>query len=249
MAGDIYYDKVTLLLPMTGTNGSTTFTDQSPSVKTVTANGNAQISTAVSAGGDGFFDGTGDYLTSTITSAIGIADFTVEANVYVASFAVDREIVSIGNIANGSQFDFAFELSTAGELRGLIFNGSGSTLLDISTTGYPVSLNTWTHVAMTVLGTAANLWIDGIERKSGTIVGTRVQNRTDLRIGRLTTASPRDFIGHMSDVRITKNSARYTSNFTPPVSPLPAYLEPRPLELFAVNQPIVQAFNPTIFNG
>jgi hypothetical protein len=41
---DEYYDSVSLLLYGNGTNGSTTITDNSPSPKTVTAVGNAQIS-------------------------------------------------------------------------------------------------------------------------------------------------------------------------------------------------------------
>src|SRR3972149_9214360 len=51
-----------LLLHMDGANGSTTFTDEMG--QAVTANGNAQISTAQSkfGGASGLFDGTGDYL-------------------------------------------------------------------------------------------------------------------------------------------------------------------------------------------
>ena len=80
MAGDPFFNKVSLLLPMTGSNGSTTFSDDSPSPKTATANGNAQISTALEAGGNGYFDGTGDYLSipDHADFAFGSADFTVE---------------------------------------------------------------------------------------------------------------------------------------------------------------------------
>src|SRR3990167_7743345 len=51
-----------LLLHMDGTNGSTTFTDEIG--KTVTANGNAQISTAQSkfGGASGLFNGAGDWI-------------------------------------------------------------------------------------------------------------------------------------------------------------------------------------------
>jgi hypothetical protein len=61
---DPYYGNVSLLLRGNGTNGSTTIIDSSPSPKTVTAFGNAQISTAQSKfGGSSIaFDGTGDYL-------------------------------------------------------------------------------------------------------------------------------------------------------------------------------------------
>ena len=46
--GDPYYSAVSLLLPMDGTNGSTTFTDSGPNAIAVTAVGNAQVSTTQS---------------------------------------------------------------------------------------------------------------------------------------------------------------------------------------------------------
>jgi hypothetical protein len=61
---DLNRSNVSLLLHGNGTNGSTTITDNSPSPKTVTAVGNAQISTAQSKYGggsiafDGFSNGT-----------------------------------------------------------------------------------------------------------------------------------------------------------------------------------------------
>jgi hypothetical protein len=62
---DPVFNNVSLLLHGNGTNGSTTITDNSPTPKTVTAVGNAQISTAQSkfGGASIAFDGTGDYLT------------------------------------------------------------------------------------------------------------------------------------------------------------------------------------------
>ena len=61
---DPYYGNVSLLLYGDGANGSTTITDSSPTPKTVTAVGNAQISTAQSkfGGASIAFDGAGDYL-------------------------------------------------------------------------------------------------------------------------------------------------------------------------------------------
>ena len=95
---------VSLLLHGNGTNGSTTITDSSPTPKTVTAVGNAQISTAQSkfGGASIAFDGTGDYATVPSASAFdfGTADFTVEAWVYrnnsdnIALFSIKRNVVA-----------------------------------------------------------------------------------------------------------------------------------------------------------
>ena len=81
---DEYYASVSLLLYGNGTNGSTTITDNSPSPKTVTAVGNAQISTAQSkfGGASIAFDGTGDFITVPDSSAfvLGLSNepYTVE---------------------------------------------------------------------------------------------------------------------------------------------------------------------------
>ena len=63
---DPQFGSVSLLLHGDGANGSTTIVDSSPTPKTVTAFGDAQISTAQSkfGGASIAFDGTGDYLSA-----------------------------------------------------------------------------------------------------------------------------------------------------------------------------------------
>ena len=59
--GDPFYSAVSLLLPMDGTNGSTTFTDSGPNGLAVTASGDAKVSTGSPYFGTGaaIFDGSG----------------------------------------------------------------------------------------------------------------------------------------------------------------------------------------------
>ena len=83
-AGDpFFFSNVSLLLHGDGTNGSTLIKDSSPRMNTVTAVGNAQISTAQSKfGGSSIaFDGTGDSLTTPTTLAINLAQATSPLNV------------------------------------------------------------------------------------------------------------------------------------------------------------------------
>ncbi len=72
-----------LLLHMDGTDGATTFPDSSPSARTVTVNGNAQVDTAQSVfgGASALFDGTGDFLT--VPEA---ADFDIATGDFVIDF-------------------------------------------------------------------------------------------------------------------------------------------------------------------
>ncbi len=68
-------DAVALLnMPMTGTNGSTTFTDAAGG--TWSATGDAAISTALTAGGDLLLDGSGDY----VTRSISVGEFSLAAD-------------------------------------------------------------------------------------------------------------------------------------------------------------------------
>ena len=85
--------------------------------------GNAQVSTTAVNYGSGsmFFDGTGDWLISTVTTnnanplnlQLGVSDFTIEAWVNVSSIAAVRSIISKGAAATG----WTVNISTAGRLQ------------------------------------------------------------------------------------------------------------------------------------
>ena len=82
---DPFFANVSLLLHGDGTNGSTTIVDSSPSPKTVTAVGDAKISTAQSKFGGASigFDGSGDSLAAPASiSHFGTGDFTIELWIY-----------------------------------------------------------------------------------------------------------------------------------------------------------------------
>ena len=241
---DEYYDSVSLLLYGNGTNGSTTITDNSPSPKTVTAVGNAQISTAQSkfGGASIAFDGNGDYATAPISSdfEFGTGDFTVEGFVYVNSFSGIQKYVNLASIGRGALG--GVPLVTNGwtlrfESTQIIFyryDGSVETTIARSTT---VSTGTWHHIAVSRVGTNLRIFLNGTQ------VGATETNSTaynkiatggsqDLHIGRflsgdITQQAPLPYSsflnGYIDDLRITKGVARYTSNFTPPTAPFPNY--------------------------
>ena len=84
--GDPNFANVELLLHGDGTNGSTTFTDDSNSSRTITASGNAQIDTAIKKFGSGSaeFDGTNSKLIVS-GNPLGSGDFTIEFWIYSES--------------------------------------------------------------------------------------------------------------------------------------------------------------------
>lgn len=210
---DPYYADVSLLLHGNGTNGSTTITDNSPSPKTVTAVGNAQISTAQNkfGGASIAFDGTGDYLSIPASSsfAFGLADFTVELWLYRSG--------------SGQQHLYEGRDLVATNMILLYVNSSNqlayyaNNALAIATTAVP-ALNAWAHVALCRASGNSRLFLDGVQVGSTFADSTNiVAPPTTVNIG----ANPlgnTPLNGYIDDLRITKGVARYTANFTPPVS-------------------------------
>ena len=215
LSGDPYFGYNSLLLHMDGSNGSTTFTDSSSNALTVTANGNAQISTAQSkfGGASAAFDGNGDWLSSSTNSALvfGTGDFTVEFFARWNSFSSYNSLYD-SRSGGGSAAGFIILTSSAGVLS--VYSG---TTFVVSSTA--LSANSWYHVACTRSGSNLRLFIDGSLAGSATYAN----NLTDgnLIVGKTNEALSNYFNGYMDDLRITKGVARYTAAFTPPTTAFP----------------------------
>ncbi len=102
-----------LLLHMDGSNGSTNFVDSAQS-RSVTANGNAQISTSQYkfGGASGYFDGSGDYLTVPDSSdwTFGTGDFTIDLWVRFSALQ-DSSFVSQTYLASPGYWTFWYSNS------------------------------------------------------------------------------------------------------------------------------------------
>jgi hypothetical protein len=212
---DPFRSQVSLLLHGNGTNGSTTITDNSPSPKTVTAVGNAQISTAQSkfGGASIAFDGSGDYLTVLNSSQFnfGVDDFTIEAWCYRTSTATSFEIASYGNPGAGG---FFFGSSTSA-----ISFGTGSAVV-LASSSTSLALNVWTHIAVTRSSNVTRVFANGIAGATTTNALNNLNSTTVFRV--CTNRAVNAFAtGYIDEFRITKGVARYTANFTPPTAPFP----------------------------
>jgi hypothetical protein len=208
---------VSLLLLGEGTNGSTTILDSSSNNLSVTANGDAQISTAVNTPfgtGDGVlaFDGTGDYLSmpSDASFAFGTGQYTVELWAY---FSVSPAFGAFFAVIGGLQFgnDSAGYISIAQQ--GVAFELS-------STTSVP--LNQWVHLAATRdASNTTRIFLNGLQIKSGTITTNYPQGTAYVNYNPFNTTISNT--GYISNLRITKGVARYTENFDVPTAPFPIY--------------------------
>lgn len=210
-----FFPYVTLLLPFDGSNGSTTFTDESSNNLTVTAAGNAAISTSESkfGGASVYFGGSGDHLDTSITSAgtFGLNDFTVECWVYAPSSSA----ISIAEQSPFASPLWYFYASSNIVVFGVHGGGPSSRFPNT------LSSNTWHHLAVCRKSGVVHMFLDGVKQSvsniSGGIGSYDFSAERAIRIGRIGQVP---YTGFIDDFRITK-AARYTSNFTVPTSAFP----------------------------
>jgi hypothetical protein len=222
---DYNYAQVSLLLNGDGTNGSQVFTDLSSSPKTITAYGNAQISTGTKKFGTGamYFDGTGDYMTIPASQdwVLGTTDFTIEMWIKTPSPYSNFRYGPIGQTDTFNGRWMIRPRTGEGQL-GWAHTMNGSTYADISS-GLTLPNDTWCHIAVVRQSGVFKFFLDGVKGTDNSSYTTDSLGSISypLYIGRNVWDGNLDFPGYIDDLRITKGLARYTQNFTPPTAPLP----------------------------
>jgi hypothetical protein len=218
---DPYYSNVSLLLHCNGTNGSTTFTDNSPSPLAVSGAGNAQISTAQSlyGGASLFLDGVGDFLAVPSSAALtfGTGDFTIECSVFISSF-VNPQNWLLGNYIGGIDGYFGFYIDASGD--NLAFrNGDSEVVSQVLSSN--IGTDVWRHLAVTREGTTLRFFVDGVLQGAGSTFTSNLDGQGSCGLGSTAPSFPDDseFHGYIDEIRVTKGVARYTASFTPPTGP------------------------------
>jgi len=214
---------------------SSTFVDNSPNALTITTNGNpytltlnnpfnspVNYTTPPTQSWSNYFDGTGDYLTAPNNAAfdLGSGNATIEAWVFPASSGQTCGIFDKRSVgANYSQFPQVALVSGAFVA---YVSYTGSSWAGIINGATP-AVNTWTHVAFVRNGNTWTLYVNGVVSGTPFTAAGSVYTSTDnLVIGASTTAGLNPINGAISNARIVKGTAVYTSNFTPPTAPLTA---------------------------
>jgi len=215
--GDPYFSSVSLLLHMDGTNGSTTFTDNSSNSYAITKYGTAAVSTTQSkyGGASGYFDGSGARLGLSSTAIdFGTGDFTAECWIYLNASPVTAGQI-MGKHVYGSSASWLFQINSSRILSFLWNNG-----VNILSTGTVLSLSQWQHIAVARSGSTIRIFVDGTQVASSAISYTFASS-TEFTVGSSANdnASAR-LNANFDDIRLTK-TARYTSAFTPPTAAFP----------------------------
>lgn len=226
-------DNNTRLLTLQNRTGITNhqFVDESGFKHFITRAGNAtqgSFSPFSPSGWSGYFDGSGDYLTATYSTAAfdwWTTDSTIEAWVFPVSLTgwgyaegggSATQPSMIGNAAAASTSNYwSFGPYTDGTVKFKYWNGSASHTVTSTNT---ITAGQWSHIAMVKTSSGITLYVNGVKQTTTAIVGTPVSGtEVPLIIGQINSAS---INGYVSNLRIVKGTALYNSTFTPATAPL-----------------------------
>jgi len=249
---DPQFNYVTALLHGDGTNGAqnTSFVDGSTNNYTITTYANVtqgSFSPYGSLWSNVFGNSSNLTFTGTTAMSFGTGDFTIEAWVYKTATTGDYAIIDSRATGSGEPW-YLWIVSN-----NLQFYTGSNTL----TSSNSISLNTWTHVAVSRTSGVLKLFVGGVQ-------GYSASNTDTINVTANTYIASRNdgvgsFQGYISNLRIIKGTGIYTSAFTPPTTPLTAVSGTQLLTcqsnrfidnssnnftLTVVGTPSVQRFNP-----
>jgi hypothetical protein len=209
---------------LTVTNNGTAVYKQFAPITTlrqrVTNDGSMLLNTAIDemtlSTGSLLFNGSNQKLTVPAGSAFayGTGDFTVEGWFYTDSYASNPILFS--QTTSGSNY-FLVVLTTSGQLQ---FWGGHTTILITTTATFP--LNRWNHFAVVRSSGTTKLYVNGVSDISSAASYNFTDTSYVPTIGTYSHTGSQYFSGNISNFRIVKGTAVYTSNFTPPTVPLEA---------------------------
>lgn len=205
------YSKVSLLLPLSGANNGTVFTDYSALPKTVTRYGDTKTVTAKFKyyGSSAYFDGSGDYLAipNGTDFAFGTGDFTVAAWV---NFDLTNTLQYVVSKYSSGSNTRAWSIALKSDGKPVAYCSTVGTSDDIVVTGATTVLSgQWYHVALTRSGSMFRLFLNGVLDGSTTNAGAIFSEINQVLVGNV-------LKGYVQDVLVVKGSALWTEDFTPP---------------------------------
>ena len=227
---DPYFEYVTMLLHGDGTNGgqNNTFIDSSTNNFTITRNGNTTQGSFSPYGPNwsvsGFVASGGSLQAPSTAGNFGSADWTVEFWINTTSGDGPGIVTqATGGGAANTSWGFFVGYGTSKNVALYLSDGS-SYFASITAGTSPVADGQWHHVAASRSGSTAYLFLDGVLQGTTSVGSTALGNGgVPVHIGGQGTGTSYMLQnGNISNVRIVKGTALYTSAFTPSTTPLTA---------------------------
>ena len=207
------------LLHFDGANGSTTFTDSSPTPLTYTQT----LSENIISNTQSKFGGASLYVGSTSGSGVkssgtddrfvlGNSDFTIECWFYDSVLVAGNKAI----IGVGDRHSIAIDNGT---IKGNVYTGSNFEIVHQTT----VSAAVWNHVALVRNNGVVTLYVNGVASNTTVAIGTTSLTNDGNNFFKMTPASYEGvyvggFDGYIDEARL-RREAVYTADFTPPTAP------------------------------
>jgi len=218
---DPYFSDVSLLLTFDGENNATTFSDLSENEHSVSAGGNAKISTAhfMFGGSSLKLDGTGDYVSIPYHDSLNLegVDFTIEGHVQIDE---DSGYATLIDFRGSGAYSVSWVVFVNSETRVMsIYDGTiNSTFISTSIDAMPEP-GIMVHWAIVQISGELTIYIEGAVRATESWIAPSTHT-SGIRIG-ANQASSDGLTGYVDNIRITKGVARYVEDFIPPDQAFP----------------------------
>ena len=198
-----------------GSGGSGIVAVSYPDVYAAAASTTGSPTVSTSGSGSLSFNGTSQYVGYANNAALQLTgDFTVEGWFYITATTGSNQI-ALSKWNASSQGYLIFYHNSQGKF---YFTNTAVSLISSTTQSY----GQYYHVAATRSGNNYTLYVNGVSVATATSATSATDSGTELAIGRDTNSSAGWTNGYISNVRIVKGTAIYTSNFTPSTTPLTA---------------------------
>ena len=216
-----------LLLHCEGTNGSTSFPDNGPLAKTVTAFGNAQVDTSQSSLGAAslLLDGTGDYLRVPNSGDydFGAGDFFIRLRIKSGNTTANNYAV-IGAWGSSQSSWVLYKDASVNYMS--LYASSNGTSWDIysgqNMSGLWTAQSAFTELGFGRKGNTVGLWQDGASTNTESLSATLWAGGSNLYIG-ADTGGGAGLNGRLDEIHILKGVCPITpgSSYIPAKIPFP----------------------------
>jgi len=158
-------------------------------------------------------DGSGDYFTTSTSSdyTFGTGDFTVEHWVNLTGSASGQPTIIDARTTGSYTTQWVTYFDTDYTYN---FYAVGGNRLKSSR----LAINTWNHIAVVRSSGVTTLYVNGISQ--GTYADTNNYSMTSIVFGANAVNFGHNTNGRLSNLRVVKGTAVYTSSFKPPTQPL-----------------------------
>ena len=172
------------------------------------------------------FDGSGDYLSVPASSdfSFGTGDFTIEGWIYKDTNSHNKCIFTLGDTGTtgGSGEATSLGLNWSNSNRLIVF-GDSNYIISNSAANNTAPVGQWIHFALVKNSGVLTLYTNGVSQasyNSSQQWGAGSSNYLTIGATKYDGAFSNEWNGHISNFRVIKGTALYTSSFRPPTEPL-----------------------------